>query len=172
MLLDEGKIAEAESTSHEALAMLEKRFGADQFPTAKAHQILAGILHAKRQPADAETAYRRVLSIQLERLSNSPLFFDDEYADLGITLASLTSLLREQGQSAAAETLQRETLDKVRAVVGSDQPLVAEILGQSSASLVADGKFADAESLARESLQLDEKLLPGAWQTFCAMSAR
>jgi eukaryotic-like serine/threonine-protein kinase len=168
VLVDLGKTAEAENTNHEALVMVEKLFGPDDLDIAKAHLIFADILLKKRQREEAEKLHRDVLAIQTERLFKAHLGFDDEYADITRTLERITSLLQEDGRLAEAEALQREVLDKVRATVGTDQPLVAGVLGQLSATLVDEEKFSDAEPMARECFQLEEKFSPDSWQPRCA----
>ncbi|HZZ27930.1 MAG TPA: tetratricopeptide repeat protein [Pirellulales bacterium] len=168
VLLDEDKLAEAEKIIQEAIARLQKRFGNETLDSAKARVILAGIQSANHQFADAEENYRQALSFQQQHLLNSPLSPGDEYFDLSNTVEHFSNFLREQGQTATAEIVEREILAKVTAAIGEEQPLVAEIKEQLAQMLLGEGKVAEAEPLARQALELQKKFAPESRQRYRA----
>jgi tetratricopeptide (TPR) repeat protein len=93
------------------------------------------------------------------------LYPREEYAKGHPTLAdslyNLAVVLRAQGKSADAETLNREALAMRRHLFPGDHPDLARSLNDLALVLKDQGKYAEAEPLFREALAMTRRLFPG-----------
>jgi hypothetical protein len=64
----------------------------------------------------------------------------------------------------------REEIAVERKLSGNDSPYVANSLQELAKTLLAEQKFAEAEPVSRECLDIRGKKLPDEWQTFNARS--
>ena len=67
--------------------------------------------------------------------------------------------LREQGQYAEAERLQRDTLDVERRVLGSENPDTLASVAELAIILDNEARYPEAEKLAQEALDTDRRVL-------------
>jgi hypothetical protein len=74
--------------------------------------------------------------------------------------------LARHGKPADAEARFRESLSTLRPVLPPDDPALAEALAELAANLLDQGKFTEAEPMAREALTIREQKLMGHWLTF------
>jgi tetratricopeptide (TPR) repeat protein len=156
-----GRLAEAEATCHQALALLRNPEWKVSSDLAFSLDILAGLLHSKGEFAEAEAAVR-------ETLAARRMILGEDHPDLAHTLHALVGELRAQEKLAEAETVARECLALRRKFPGDDEPALAGTLAELTNILLAEEKFAEAEPLARECLAIREKKLPDDWRTFNA----
>jgi eukaryotic-like serine/threonine-protein kinase len=170
-LLGRGKLAEAEALERLALAMRRKLLGDEHLDVALSLNNLAHVLHAAGQLAEAESLHRQALALRKRLLGN-------EHADVAASLAGLADVLHDASKLAEAESCQREELAIRRQLVQAVSPPLPSALeglvdafSRLTRTMLAAGKFAAAEPLAREWLALGEKEMPDDWQTFNARSA-
>jgi serine/threonine protein kinase/TPR repeat protein len=77
---------------------------------------------------------------------------------------------RDCGQLAKSEALLQQQLQDGRVQLPTDDRELADLLAPLTLTLLVEEKFADAEPLARECLEIREKKLPDDWRTFYARS--
>ena len=98
------------------------------------------------------------------------------HSDVAVSQAGLAAALFDQGKWADAETLQSQELSIWR-TLAAKQPVqpaalngLADALARLTRSLLAEGRFADAEPLARECQEHSDKQSPDDWSSFHARS--
>jgi tetratricopeptide (TPR) repeat protein len=96
-----------------------------------------------------------------DKLRNSPEPMDQSLAFFPSALADTYT---RAGQFANAEPLLRDAVANQRK--GGNRPETAGALAQLGANLLRQKKFADAEIVVRESLEIRTKSQPDAWPTF------
>jgi serine/threonine protein kinase/Tfp pilus assembly protein PilF len=114
--------------------------------------LVAGVLQAEGNLAEAETAYREVLAMQRKLLGN-------EHPDVATSLNNLANMLRQRHDLAEAETMYREALAMRRKLLGNEHPDVATSLHNLASLLLERGDVAEAETMYREALAMQRKLL-------------
>jgi hypothetical protein len=82
----------------------------------------------------------------------------------------LLSALEQQGTLAELDQMLRLTVDSMRGRHGEESIQVAYWLAPRVYVLLREGKYAEAEPVARECLRIRLKLLPNDWSTFHAQS--
>ncbi len=82
----------------------------------------------------------------------------------------LAAVLRDLGDHAAIEPLQRQVIDRLRAKVPAEDAQLAGALAELTLHLLTQQKFSEAEAPARESLAIREKTMPDQWPTFNSRS--
>jgi eukaryotic-like serine/threonine-protein kinase len=87
-----------------------------------------------------------------------------------MTLEGLVTLYQLQGNYSQAETYARQTLAGRRHSLGPQHP--GTLLSENSLALalVSQSKYAEAEPLAREVLELDKKTQSDDWERYWAAS--
>lgn len=146
------RIDEAEALQLLALQTLEAAAGADDPETLTAGMHLASIYAYTGRPELAEPRLRRVVNAQTAAGIKSPESVE--------ALAGLGGALRDLGQHAEAEQLQRRALALAEELTGPDSPAVAAVLNQLAATLRHQGRHADALPFAERSLRLREQAFP------------
>jgi tetratricopeptide (TPR) repeat protein len=102
-LWTEGKLAEAEATYREALAMSRRLLGEKHPDIASELNNLAGVLSDEKKFEEAELFHRETLAMRRALLGN-------EHPDVLAALFNLAGNLFRQGKFAEAETFARECL--------------------------------------------------------------
>jgi pentatricopeptide repeat protein len=102
-LREQGKLAEAESTAREALAIARKQSGSNPAAVTTFLRQLAWVLYGQGKPAEAENISREELAIRRK-------VFGNEHPEVAATLQCLATFLGDQGKTAEAEITIREAL--------------------------------------------------------------
>jgi tetratricopeptide (TPR) repeat protein len=141
VLAAQGKLAEAEATFREVLAIQRKEPDRDNLGTAETLRFLGGTLRQAGKLAEAEGTLRDAAALH-RKLSNpqrSPY--------LAWTLEQLAAVLEAQGRLAEAEDLFRECLAIKSKVLGNQNPNTIGTLNYLVQTLRQQGKEADAKAL-------------------------
>jgi tetratricopeptide (TPR) repeat protein len=131
-----------------AVAQQADKVGIDE-PTGRLLNHLASLLRQKTRYAEAESLFRRALSI-------GEASYGSNHPNVATALSNLASLLQETNRVAQAEPLARRALEIDEASWGPEHPNVAIRLNNLAALLRATNRVAQAEPLARRALTIDE----------------
>ena len=82
----------------------------------------------------------------------------------------LATAYLELGRNGPAESLQRDTVERLRRVAGPESPDTAGALSLLGLNLLKQKRYSDAEPVLRECLKIREEKLPDSWVRFNAMS--
>jgi hypothetical protein len=148
----QGKLEEAETLAHDALAKRRKWFGNNHPQVAMSLNNLAGILSHAGKLRDAEAAAREALAIRRKILGN-------DHPDVPPAMVTLADILQFQGRNDEENELRREALALSRK--GNADLDVATLQNHWAASLSEQEKWAEAEHAANEALAIHRKLLEG-----------
>lgn len=136
-----GRAADAERHARSALAV-QLAIGADTaLVTNQTRRTLAAALRAQQRYDEAEAILRGILTAT----PNAP--------DRVITMGSLATLLRENGELAAAESLQQEVVVLVEATIGAEQPVFVFSVSKLSDIQIERRRYAEAERVLLRSLR-------------------
>ncbi len=155
-LLAEGKLTAAESNIREAMA-IQSKLPVDQRHPGESHWIghsLEGLGYLD----EAEKWYRQALADE----SSAPRLMPNEYAAL---IMSLVTAYFPRGRWHELEAAYPEWLQNARARLPPGDPALADVLLQVIYAPMAEGKYVEAENLARECLAIREKKIPNDWPT-------
>jgi serine/threonine protein kinase/Flp pilus assembly protein TadD len=159
----QGKFTEAEARYREGLEILRRLLGNHHPDVAQSlHELAKMLLNRGRLP-EAESLEREALAIRRERLGN-------EHADTADSIWNLALILEYQRQWAASEALFLEAIDSRRKFKGDSDLQVGALLDHVATIRLEQGRFAEAESPARECLAIRESQRPDDWRTFDARS--
>jgi serine/threonine protein kinase/tetratricopeptide (TPR) repeat protein len=151
ILAEQAKFAEAESAAREAVAIFEKVHGTDHPNLAYALSTLSWTLQNQMKLAEAETLAVRALEMRRKLLGN-------EHPQLAVSLNRLAGILTDEGKLPEGEALYREALEVARKR-GPEGSAVRVYLTGLAVNLRYQGRPAEAETLARQALALDQKAL-------------
>jgi len=160
VLQKQGKLAEAEAVQREELAVERKLSGEEHLFVANSLISLASVLYDQKKLPEAETAVREALAMR-RKLGGEP-------ASIARSLAWLAAVLEARGKLAEAEPVYRDQEAMIRKLSGDERLEVAAVLAKLTVTLLAQDKFSEAESTARECLAIREKQIPDGWLTFNA----
>jgi tetratricopeptide (TPR) repeat protein len=79
-------------------------------------------------------------------------------------------MYQKKGDYAAAATYAEQALAGFRHALGAQSPTTANAEDDLGLAYISQGKFTDAEPLAREALSTDEKVQPDNWERYRAES--
>jgi hypothetical protein len=169
VLARQGRFPEAESRQREALAIQRRVLHTDQHANVATSLFNLGfLLQARHKLAEAEPFARQSLSVRTNLLGH-------DHPDTAQSLALLADVLYDEGRLGEAESLQRDELAVWRRLLAKESPpspAVAsariDAFSRLARTLLAEEKFAEAQSLAQEWLAVGEKDFPEDWQTFNA----
>jgi len=169
VLVRQGKLPPAESNQREALDIQRKVLHTDQHSNVAMSLFnLAFILQAQQKLADAEAFARQSLAIRTN-------LFPHESIEVATSAALLADVLFDQRSLAEAESLQRDELGIWRKLAAKESPPSATVassrldaFSRLTRTLLAEEKYADAQSLAQEWLAIGGQDFPNDWQTFNA----
>jgi CHAT domain-containing protein/Tfp pilus assembly protein PilF len=150
---DRGDIAAAETYYRDALEMQESK-DPEGLDVALTLANLAVVLSDRGDYEAAEANYRRALAIREKVAPDRP--------ETATVLEELGAVLSETGQLEAAEAYYQRALDFVKQHIGPESLLGAAILEKISQLAVRRGSFPRAEQLARQAVEMVDKLGPGS----------
>ena len=154
----QGRLAEAVAAGRDALAVAERSFGPEHQATGDAMIHLGDhVRDIEQDVAAAERLYRRGLEVMTRRLGENS-------TRLVHGLNSLASLLGGQNSN-EAEQLFRRALAIRQSATGPDNPQVAEQVHRLASELARQGRLSEAETLARQALDISIRLLGPRHQT-------
>jgi tetratricopeptide (TPR) repeat protein len=146
LLMDQGKLDEAELLYREALRGLRDKLGDTHPSTLASINNLAILLSDQGKLAEVEPLYREALRGRHEMLGNT-------HPDTLASIHNMAVLLRNQGKLDEAEPLYREALRGNREMLGSTHPRTLESINNLANLLSNRGKLDEAEPLYREALR-------------------
>ncbi|MEH2152210.1 CHAT domain-containing protein, partial [Nostoc sp.] len=148
----QGRYADAEPLSRQALEMRKRLLGEEHPDVANSLNNLAGLYLSQGRYADAEPLFRQALEMRKRLLG-------EEHPDVANSLNNLAGLYQSQGRYADAEPLFRQALEMNKRLLGEEHPDVAQSLNQLAALYLSQGRYADAEPLFRQALEMNKRLL-------------
>jgi serine/threonine protein kinase len=148
----QGRYAEAETAAREALEIRQALNGPEHEAAADSLTQLAGILQKRGQYQEAAAAAEQGLAIRRRRLGPR----DEQVADSLKRLASIVA--GASADYARADTLLREAVD-IRRSHGRDSVHLSVSLNDLAVNQVRMENYAAAESLHREALTVQRRLL-------------
>jgi serine/threonine protein kinase/tetratricopeptide (TPR) repeat protein len=162
-LQQQGKLAEAEASFAEALRIFRAP-SADGQPQESANLAivlhhLADVLREEKRPGSGHPLAEEALALY-RRHPDWPL------GERLSAVEVLTSVLAELGDVDQEELVFCEQLNDLRARLPADDPQLLGILNGLAATLLNEGKHAQAEPLIRQCLVILEKKTPDDWKTF------
>ena len=135
-----------------ALEAAEKNAGPDHPDVAVSLNLLALLLQAQGQYAEAEPLYKRALAIYEK--AHGP-----DNPDLATCLDNIASLYDAMGKYSEAESLCKRSLAIREKALGPDHPDVAMSLDGLAQVYLDQDRYAEAEPLLERSLAIAEKTL-------------
>lgn len=148
---DQERYAEAEAGYQQVLAIWEKTLGLTQgaaYPfMAEVFNGLAYVYTETGKPADAESWYRRALSVQVQTLGMG-------HPDTADTLNGLANLYAQQGKKKQARRLFRQALHIRETRLGSDHPKTAQTLHDLAIFVQAQGDSCEALTFLERALSI------------------
>ena len=151
-LYQEGKYSEALPLAHEALALVEAAYGADNQFVSLAASNLANVYDGLGRYADSEPLHQRALKIDEKA-------FGPASTQVAQDLNDLAGLYDHKGKYAEAEPLYLRALRIDEKGLKPDDPQVAKDLNSLASLYDDEGKYPAAEPLYRRALSIDEKAL-------------
>jgi serine/threonine protein kinase/tetratricopeptide (TPR) repeat protein len=166
-LQEQGKLPEAEKALRAALLIF--RAAASRQPPQELIN-LAIVLHHLADVLREEKAFAEARSLAEESVGMYRRHPEMSRAEKQHALEVLAALLMDLGDNGASEAVFQELLKEARARLPADDPRLASAIAQLAFALLAAGKYAEAEPLARECLTIREAKAPGDWRTFSTQS--
>jgi tetratricopeptide (TPR) repeat protein len=161
-LQEQGKEAQAEQMYAELLAAMQRVLPEDDPCLLAVMSNRANALGDLGRYAEAEQLHRQALDIRRRGLG-------EEHPDTLDSMNNLATVMEMQGKFAEAEQLHRQALDGRRRILGEEHPEtldsmnnLAIVLGrQGTLATVTEmqGKFAEAEQLHRQALDIKRRVL-------------
>jgi serine/threonine protein kinase len=157
-----GRAADAVPLLEETLKLMKAKLGPDNVITLDAMNNLAIAHQAAGQLAQAVSLLEKTLKLMKTTLG------PDHPVTLN-TANNLANAYQATGRLTEAVPLSEDTLALCSAKLGAQHPTTLRALNNLAAwsrALLVQGKFTDAEPLARECLTIYETNLPDDWRTF------
>jgi eukaryotic-like serine/threonine-protein kinase len=151
VLLDQGKLAEAEPLLRQNLDVSRRVLGPEHVQTLNALNNLASLLQEQGKLAEAEPLWRQNLEIRL-RVAGP------DHPDTQAALNNLAGLLHAEGRLAEAEPLYRQSLEGLRRLLGPEHPDTLATVNNLAMLLQAQGKWDEAEPLLRQALDTNRRV--------------
>lgn len=151
-LMEKGRSKEAEAVVREALVIRRKRLGNDHPAVAETLQVMGAMLRAQGRFDESQAA-------QVEALKIQRAAFGDHHVLVANTLNSLGMLDFSRRKPATAEPYFREALAIYQERGESDSAPAMATANNEAAVLIQLGRYAEAEPLARHSLEVHLKLV-------------
>ncbi len=157
LLQAQGKLAEAEIYSREALEIRRRVLGNEDIHTLLSISNMCTVLMYQSKLDDAEPYCREALETRRRVMG-------DFAADTLVSINILAYLLTEQGKLAEAEPYRYEAVEKTRHVLGNEHPDTMVAVSNLGYLLKQQGKLAEAEPHYREALETFTRVLGEAHQ--------
>jgi tetratricopeptide (TPR) repeat protein len=151
LLMDEGRVDEAEPLIREALALDRQIFGEKHSYVAESQRNLGTVLRQKGEFAEAEQYYRGSLAINRQ-------VYGPEHRTVATSLNDIGNIRRLQGDLPGSVEYFRQAVYVARRVMGDDHITTIVCTINLGRALEAEGKAAEAEALLRTAAA---KLDPG-----------
>jgi len=165
VLLNEGNWEEAEPFAREALALNLRVLGKDHPQVAGARNGLARVFEAESKFPEADQQFQ--LAMDTLRAANQA---DGWYAaQIGLNMAMLEL---DRGHYADAESIARQSLEKLRKIGGNHAPAVATALIEVAEDRIFQQDPKSAEPLLREALAIRQKTFQPGHATIIAAQTR
>jgi tetratricopeptide (TPR) repeat protein len=145
-----GAYAEARALYERALALCEKRFGANDPRTAETLNNLALVVRDEGDSGSAKKLLERALAINEQA-------FGDEHIQTVVSLNNLALLLRDDGDLEAAIPLLERTIACAEKAFGPEHPTTAASMANLALALKSNGDLTKARALLERALAIDEK---------------
>ncbi|HKI17196.1 MAG TPA: tetratricopeptide repeat protein, partial [Isosphaeraceae bacterium] len=142
----------------DVLKLTTLKLGPDHPDTLRTQANLGVNYRDAGQPTEGA----RLMEEALERARARP----DVLAKLAWVPSELAAVYVAAGQFAKSETILRESLEQARKQFGPKDPRTASAMDDLGFNRLAQRKWAEAETLLRESLAIREKAQPDEWSTF------
>jgi serine/threonine protein kinase/WD40 repeat protein/tetratricopeptide (TPR) repeat protein len=162
-----GRLGEAETNYVEALALVRRLSNSE--PSLEGSK-LGVILHHLAGVLGGENRLPEARSLAEEAVSLYQLHADWPPVEQQHAFRVLEAVLTDMGDQVGLEARYREQLQGMRDRLPADDLELAGMIAQLGYHLLAQGKFTEAEALARESLSIREKRSPDDWRTFNSRS--
>jgi len=160
----QGKYAQAEALYSQTIEIQRRVLGPEHPGTLLSMGNLADQYAKQGKDAQAESLFNQTLEISRHVLG------PEHTLTLGF-LSDFASMYQRQGKYALAETYAAQVLAGRRRAGGSEDPLdIQSAAADLALAYVSQGKFAESEPLARQTLEFNEKKQPDNWQRFRAES--
>ena len=160
----QGNYAQAEALYSEAMEIQRRVLGPEHPDTLLSMGNLADTYAEEGKYAQAEPLFAQTLEISRRVLG------PEHTRTLGF-LSDLASLNLRQGKYAVAETDAAQVLaGRQRAGASEDPADIQSAAAGLALVYVSEGKFAEGERLARQTLDFEEKNQPDSWERFRAES--
>jgi tetratricopeptide (TPR) repeat protein len=160
---DGGRYDEAETLFQQALQARRDKLGPDHPLTLHSMEGLARVHQARARYEEAEVLLREATAGARKRLGLGHPWTQR-------FIGSFSEVEAKRGKPEVAEPLLRELAAFVRDQAGADAPEHAAPLALLAANLLAQQKYAEAESTARACLAIGEQKQPQGWTTSQARS--
>ncbi|MGA1516579.1 MAG: tetratricopeptide repeat protein, partial [Phycisphaerales bacterium] len=147
LLLDQGRLSEAEPYAREALDGFRRVLGDEHPDTLTAISKMGMLLRSQGKLSEAEPYYR-------ESLDGSRRVLGDEHPDTLSFVGSMGVLLYSQGMLSEAESYAREAVETFRRVLGDEHPDTLAAIYNMGVLLESQDKLSEAEPCYRESLEI------------------
>ncbi len=157
ILMNNGRLLEAEPLMREALGTLRRVLGDEHRNTLASIGNLGQLLQAQGRLAEAEPYVREALETSRRVLGNEDPDTLAAINNMGILLQGQG--LHAQGKLAEAEPYLREALDQRRRVLSDEHPNTLSAISNMGSLLKAQGKLTEAEPYFREALDLSRRVL-------------
>uniref|UniRef100_UPI0040568F6E tetratricopeptide repeat protein n=1 Tax=Candidatus Electronema sp. TaxID=2698783 RepID=UPI0040568F6E len=155
-LLSAGEMAWKTGAYNDAQAWLEKLLkmreakGENSTEFASSLDELAGLYYFQGRYAEAESLYKRSLTIYEQKLGKN-------HPSVSVTMNSIAMLYRVQGRYSEAEPLYKRALEIREQKLGKDHPAVAINLKNLAGLYQAQSRYSEAEPLYKRALEIREQ---------------
>jgi tetratricopeptide (TPR) repeat protein len=160
----QGNFTQAESLYSEAMETQRRVLGPEHPDTLLSMGNLASTYAEEHKYAQAEPLFTQTLEISRRVLG-------PEHTNTLGFLSDFATMYQRQGQYAQAETYAAQVVAGRQRVGSSEDPVdIQAAVANLALVYVSEGKFAESERLARQTLEFDEKNQPDDWERFRAES--
>ena len=164
LLFQERRLAEAEASLRQALALAQGALGDEHPDIAITMNQLAYVYHRENNLAESEKYARASLAM-------SQRFYGKEHPDVAIALGHLAGLFLDEGKLDEAESTYREALAVSRQMLGNEHEQTATLASNLGRLLLTRGRPSESVALFREAMETRQKVLPsGHWRVFESQS--
>jgi eukaryotic-like serine/threonine-protein kinase len=160
----QGNFTQAESLYSEAMETQRRVLGPEHPDTLLSMGNLASTYAEEHKYAQAEPLFTQTLEISRRVLG-------PEHTNTLGFLSDFATMYQRQGHYAQAETYAAQVVAGLQRAGSSEDPAdIQAAVANLALVYVSEGKFAESERLARQTLEFEEKNQPDDWERFRAES--